>query len=73
MLTGDNAGTARRIAADRGITSVLSDVLPGQKAVKIKELQATGNLVGMVGDSVNVRAHPRQRGPRHRRRRRRGD
>jgi Cu2+-exporting ATPase len=53
MLTGDNAGTAKRIAVDLGITSVLSDVLPGQKAAKIKELQATGKLVGMVGDGVN--------------------
>jgi Cu2+-exporting ATPase len=53
MLTGDNAGTAKRIAADLGITTVLSDVLPGQKAAKIKELQATGKLVGMVGDGVN--------------------
>ncbi|MDQ2780652.1 MAG: heavy metal translocating P-type ATPase, partial [Pseudomonadota bacterium] len=53
MLTGDNAGTAKRIAADLGITSVLSDVLPGQKAAKIKELQANGRKVGMVGDGVN--------------------
>ncbi len=53
MLTGDNAGTAKRIAADLGISSVLSDVLPGQKAAKIKELQATGKRVGMVGDGVN--------------------
>jgi Cu2+-exporting ATPase len=53
MLTGDNAGTAKRIAADLGIDSVLSDVLPGQKAAKIKELQATGKRVGMVGDGVN--------------------
>ena len=53
MLTGDNAGTAKRIAADLGITSVLSVVLPGQKAAKIKELQATGKKVGMVGDGVN--------------------
>ena len=53
MLTGDNAGTAKRIAADLGITSVLADVLPGQKAAKVKELQATGKKVGMVGDGVN--------------------
>jgi Cu2+-exporting ATPase len=53
MLTGDNAGTAKRIAADLGITSVLADVLPGQKAAKIKELQASGKKVGMVGDGVN--------------------
>lgn len=53
MLTGDNAATAKRIAADLGIDSVLADVLPGQKAEKVKELQATGKKVGMVGDGVN--------------------
>jgi Cu2+-exporting ATPase len=53
MLTGDNAGTAKRIAADLGIDSVLADVLPGQKAAKVKELQATGKKVGMVGDGIN--------------------
>lgn len=53
MLTGDNAATARRIAADLGIDSVLADVLPAQKAAKVKELQATGKKVGMVGDGVN--------------------
>lgn len=53
MLTGDNAGTAKRIAADLGIDSVLADVLPDQKAAKVKELQATGKKVGMVGDGVN--------------------
>jgi Cu2+-exporting ATPase len=53
MLTGDNAATAKRIATDLGIDSVLADVLPAQKAEKIKELQATGKKVGMVGDGVN--------------------
>jgi len=53
MLTGDNAGTAQRIAADLGIDIVLADVLPGQKASKIKELQTQGLKVGMVGDGVN--------------------
>jgi Cu2+-exporting ATPase len=53
MLTGDNAGTAKRIAADLGIETVLADVLPAQKAAKVKELQATGKKVGMVGDGVN--------------------
>jgi Cu2+-exporting ATPase len=53
MLTGDNAATAKRIAADLGIDSVLADVLPGQKAAKVKELQAGGKKVGMVGDGVN--------------------
>ena len=53
MLTGDNPATAKRIAADLGIDSVLADVLPGQKAEKVKALQATGKKVGMVGDGVN--------------------
>jgi Cu2+-exporting ATPase len=53
MLTGDNAGTARRIADMLGIDIVLADVLPGQKADKIRELQAQGLKVGMVGDGVN--------------------
>jgi len=53
MLTGDNAGTAKRIADDLGIDIVLADVLPGQKADKIRELQAQGLKVGMVGDGVN--------------------
>ena len=53
MLTGDNAATAKRIATDLGIDSVLADVLPAQKAEKIKTLQATGKKVGMVGDGVN--------------------
>jgi len=53
MLTGDNEGTAKRIASELGIDIVLADVLPGQKAEKIKELQAEGKRVGMVGDGVN--------------------
>ncbi|MFH1343432.1 MAG: heavy metal translocating P-type ATPase [Pseudomonadota bacterium] len=53
MLTGDNAATAKRIATDIGIDRVLADVLPAQKAEKVKELQATGKKVGMVGDGVN--------------------
>jgi len=53
MLTGDNAATAKRIAADIGIETVLADVLRAQKAAKVKELQATGKKVGMVGDGVN--------------------
>lgn len=53
MLTGDNAGTAQRIARELGIDMVLADVLPGQKAGKIKELQAEGKKVGMVGDGIN--------------------
>jgi Cu2+-exporting ATPase len=53
MLTGDNAGTAKRIAAQLGIDIVLADVLPAEKAGKIKELQAQHLRVGMVGDGVN--------------------
>ncbi|MDP9049826.1 MAG: heavy metal translocating P-type ATPase [Acidobacteriota bacterium] len=53
MLTGDNAATAKRIAADLGIDRVLADVLPAQKAEKLKALQAEGKKVGMVGDGVN--------------------
>jgi len=53
MLTGDNQATAERIAADLGITTVFADILPGQKADKVKELQSQGKKVGMVGDGVN--------------------
>jgi Cu2+-exporting ATPase len=53
MLTGDNAGTAQRIARDLGLDIVLADVLPGQKAGKVKELQEQSKKVGMVGDGVN--------------------
>jgi P-type Cu2+ transporter len=53
MLTGDNRGTAERIGGELGIDLVLADVLPAQKAAKIKELQAQGRKVGMVGDGIN--------------------
>ena len=53
MLTGDNEGTAKRIASELGIDIILADVLPGQKADKVKELQTQGKRVGMVGDGVN--------------------
>ena len=53
MLTGDNAATAQRIAAELGIDTVIADVLPGDKAAKVSELQAGGARVAMVGDGVN--------------------
>lgn len=53
MLTGDNEGTARAIAADAGIDDFRAHVLPDGKAKVIAELKASGAVVGMVGDGVN--------------------
>lgn len=53
LLTGDDERTAKFIAAQTGIDQVIAQVLPNQKADKVKELQAAGKLVAMVGDGIN--------------------
>lgn len=53
MLTGDNQQTAQAIASKAGITHVISDVLPTEKASAVKKLQEEGHRVLMVGDGIN--------------------
>jgi Cu+-exporting ATPase len=53
MLTGDNRRTAEAIGRELGIDRVIAEVLPGDKAKVIKELQGQGKMVAMVGDGVN--------------------
>lgn len=53
MLTGDNETTAQAVADQLGIDEVIASVLPEQKAQKVQELQAAGEIVAMAGDGIN--------------------
>ena len=53
LLTGDNRQTARTVAGEVGIDEVIAEVLPAEKAQVVRDLQAQGRVVAMVGDGVN--------------------
>lgn len=53
MMTGDSERTALAVAAQTGIDEVIASVMPAQKSDKVRELQAQGLRVGMVGDGIN--------------------
>jgi Cu+-exporting ATPase len=53
MLTGDNTETARFIGEQVQVDEIVAEVHPEEKAMKVKELQSRGHMVGMVGDGIN--------------------
>jgi Cu+-exporting ATPase len=53
MLTGDGEKSARSIAGQAGVHTVIAEVLPGDKARRVHDLQAAGGVVAMVGDGIN--------------------
>ncbi len=53
LLTGDSEATARAVAAETGVDEVIAGAMPGDKVAMIRDLQAQGRSVAMVGDGVN--------------------
>jgi len=53
MITGDHHATAKAVAERVGIDEFFAEVLPGEKALHVAQLQDAGEIVGMVGDGIN--------------------
>ena len=53
MMTGDNERTAQAIAAEAGVSHVMAEVMPDEKAAMVQRLKREGKKVGMVGDGIN--------------------